>query len=94
MVRRISSSLRGGSVPKGVPGIGWRILIGIDFISISYRLNAISTLSSHVSPIPMIPPEQTARPAFLARRITSSLSSYVCVVQMFGKFLLDVSIFA
>ena len=62
MVRRISSSLRGGSCPEGRSWIGWRILIGIDFISISYRLNAISTLSSHVSPIPMIPPEQTARP--------------------------------
>ena len=44
--------------------------------------------------MPTIPPEQTSNPASLAARIHASLSSNVCVVQILGKYLRDVSIFA
>ena len=41
--------------------------------------------------MPMIPPEQSSKPASLARFRQAILSSYVWVVQMFGKLRRDVS---
>ena len=47
--------------------------------------------SSQLSPRPMMPPEQTLRPASCAALMTFTFSSNVWVVQMFGKFSRDVS---
>jgi hypothetical protein len=44
-----------------------------------------------VSPIPMIPPVQSSNPACLAIFSVFILSSNVCVVQISGNFVLDVS---
>ena len=51
----------------------------------------MSILSSHVSPIPNIPPEQTEIPADMAASIVFSLSLYVWVLHISGKNLSDVS---
>ena len=48
---------------SGVPGIGIKALIGIDMIPNSASETAISSLSSQVSPIPIMPPEQTQKPS-------------------------------
>ena len=56
------------------------------------RVSAISILSSHVSPMPTMPPEHISRPAAFARARQDSFSSKVWVVHILGKFLLDVSI--
>ena len=47
----------------GVPGTGISALTGIESAPASERETAISILSSKVSPIPIIPPEQILRPA-------------------------------
>ena len=89
--RRTSSLVMGSRSPKGVPGMGRRMFSGMEPIPSAARSNAMSIRSSQVSPMPMMPPEQTESPAACARRMTSSLSSNVCVVQIFGKFLREVS---
>ena len=65
MVLKISSSVSCGWFSRGVPGIGIRALIGMESIPSSARLTAISSRSSQVSPIPMIPPEQAHIPSAL-----------------------------
>ena len=64
-VRSISGSVSHSSPSNGVPEIGIRALIGIESTPTSARLTAISSLSSQVSPIPIIPPEQAYMPSAL-----------------------------
>ena len=91
MVRRISSPDSSFLPSKGVPGMGIKALMGIDSMPSSERLRAISKRSSQVSPMPMMPPEQTQRPSAWASLIVRMRSSYVWVVQISGKNRRDVS---
>ena len=75
IVRKISSSLRGLFCANGVPGIAISAFIGIERILSSERESAMSILSSKVSPMPMIPPEQTQRPSSCAILIVSIFMS-------------------
>ena len=63
MVRKISASLSWGRPSSGVPGMGMRALMGMESISSSARLTAMSSRSSQVSPMPMMPPEQAHMPS-------------------------------
>ena len=63
IVRRISSSDKGAFFSNGVPGIAMSALMGIDLILSSESETAMSILSSNVSPMPIIPPEQTQSPS-------------------------------
>ena len=63
IVRNISGSLSLSSPSSGVPGIGMSAFIGIESTPTSERLTAMSSLSSHVSPIPIIPPEHAYIPS-------------------------------
>ena len=75
IVRKISSSVRGVFFSNGVPGIAMRALIGIERIFSSESERAISILSSKLSPMPMIPPEQTQKPSSCAILIVSIFMS-------------------
>ncbi len=77
MVVRISSSPKAAVPSNGVPGMGFNIFIGIDFIFSSRKVIARSIRSSIDSPIPMIPPEQTSIPTSCAARIVLIFSSIV-----------------
>ena len=80
-----SSSASGAAPSNGVPGIGFYTFIGIDFTPSSRTVSAKFTRSSIVSPIPMIPPEQTSIPSSIAWRMVSIFSSVVWDVQRVGK---------
>ena len=71
IVRKISSSVRGLFCANGVPGIDMSALIGIERTFSSESESAMSILSSKVSPMPMIPPEQTQKPSSWAILIVS-----------------------
>ena len=71
--------------PSGVPGIGWRKLIGMLPTPSSAWWRAKSTLSLRVSPIPMMPPLQTFSPTRFAAAIVSSLADCGWVVQTVSK---------
>ena len=68
-----------------VPGIGIKALMGMDSMPSSARERAMSRRSSHVSPMPMMPPEQTQKPSSCAILMVRMRSSDVCVVQICGK---------
>ena len=58
--------------------MGFNTFIGIDFTPNSRTVKARSTRSSIVSPMPIIPPEQTSIPTSCAARIVCIFSSSVC----------------
>ena len=62
-VRSISGSFICSSPSSGVPAIGISALSGMESTPTSARLTAISSLSSQVSPIPMMPPEHAYMPS-------------------------------
>ena len=82
---RMRASSRKGRSPSGVPGMGWRMLTGIDAGAISASAKASSMSCSSVSPMPMMPPQQISRPRRFAARSVSSFCSCVCVEQSAGK---------
>jgi len=65
IIRTRSSGSTGGMCSSGVPGEGTRALIGTlsGWGSRLARVRSISQRSSTLSPMPMIPPEQTVTPA-------------------------------
>ena len=60
-------------------------LMGMDSMPSSCSEMAMSRRSSHVSPMPMMPPEQTQKPSSCAILIVRMRSSYVWLVQISGK---------
>ena len=86
-IRRTSSKISTtGCSSSGVPGIDMRQLMGT--LS-GGGLNPQSTSSilrrsRSVSPIPMMPPQQTAMPAFWTEEIVLRRSSKVWLETMFG----------
>jgi len=91
IVVRTSSSERGGMFSKGVPGMGLNTFNGMEVIPKSRNNNAMSIRSCMLSPMPIIPPEQTSMPISRAARIVAIFSSVVCVVHKLGKYCADVS---
>ena len=75
IVRRMSSGGRLSRPSMPVPGIGIKEFTGIDSMPSSERLIAMSMRSSHVSPMPMMPPEQTQKPSSCAILIVLMRSS-------------------
>ena len=74
-MRRISSSVSRGMCSSGVPGMGIRALMGMESMPSSARLTAMSSRSSQVSPMPMMPPEQAHMPsAFTFFRVSTFMS--------------------
>ena len=90
-MRSCSSSPRGVMSAYGVPGMGVRKLTGMDLMPSAAMSMYMSIRSSMVSPSPMMPPLQTSSPASSAHLMVCSLSSYVWVVQTFGKLRREVS---
>ena len=84
-VVRTSSTDSGANSARGVPGMGVRILIGIDLTSSSRSSKAMSMRSVICSPMPMMPPEQSVMPAARASPSVSTFSAQVWVVQTCGK---------
>ena len=80
-----SSTDSGANSARGVPGMGVRMLIGIEVTSSSRSSRAMSIRSVICSPMPMMPPEQSVMPADRASCRVSTFSAQVWVVQTCGK---------
>ena len=67
MVRRISSSPKGGMVSRGVPLMGCSRFSGMEDMSSDLSVKASSARCRMFSPMPMIPPQQTSIPTGVRR---------------------------
>ena len=91
MVRRMSSAGRGLRPSMPVPGMAIRALMGMDSMPRLCRVKAMSSRSCQVSPMPMMPPEQTHIPSAWAALMVRIRSSKVWLVQIWGKYRREVS---
>ena len=85
MVRRISSSPKGGMVSRGVPLMGCSRFSGMEDMSSDLSVKASSARCRMFSPMPMIPPQQTSIPTRRAARKVSIFSACVWVEQSRAK---------